>query len=88
MDPIIVWFRQDLRLTDNPALSAPCERGAPVVPLCIWSPAEGEWLPGCGADAAPNFRILNLGADYPLPIGDHNRAQHRTLAGWEQTQRQ
>ncbi len=33
--PIIVWFRNDLRLADNPALTAAAETGAPVVPLCI-----------------------------------------------------
>ncbi len=45
--PIIVWFRQDLRLADNPAVAAALERGAPVLPVYIWSPAEeGEWPPG------------------------------------------
>jgi deoxyribodipyrimidine photo-lyase len=45
--PIIVWFRQDLRLADNPALDAAVQRGAPVLPVFIWSPAEeGEWPPG------------------------------------------
>jgi deoxyribodipyrimidine photo-lyase len=29
--PVIVWFRQDLRLADNPALRAAAEGGAPVV---------------------------------------------------------
>jgi deoxyribodipyrimidine photo-lyase len=43
----IVWFRQDLRLADNPALVAAIKRGQPVVPLFIWSPEEeGEWQPG------------------------------------------
>ena len=30
----IVWFRQDLRISDNPALAAAAKRG-PVVPLYI-----------------------------------------------------
>jgi len=47
----IVWFRQDLRLSDNPALAAAVRRGGPVVPLFIWSPDEdGAWRPG-GASA-------------------------------------
>jgi deoxyribodipyrimidine photo-lyase len=47
MSPTIVWFRQDLRLADNPALRAACERGAPVIPLYIWAPEEeGDWPPG------------------------------------------
>ncbi len=45
--PIIVWFRQDLRLADNPALHAAVNRGAPVLPVFIWSlDEEGEWTPG------------------------------------------
>ena len=43
--PIIVWFRQDLRLTDNPALRAASESGRPVVPLYIRDDA-GAWAPG------------------------------------------
>lgn len=42
----IVLFRYDLRLADNPALSAAAARGA-VVPLYVWSPAvEQPWSPG------------------------------------------
>lgn len=33
--PTLVWFRQDLRLADNPALAAAVERGAPIIPLFI-----------------------------------------------------
>lgn len=33
--PVIVWFRQDLRLADNPALDAAARTGAPVLPLYI-----------------------------------------------------
>ena len=33
--PVIVWFRQDLRLDDNPALEAALERDAPILPLFI-----------------------------------------------------
>ncbi|MEM9419162.1 MAG: deoxyribodipyrimidine photo-lyase [Planctomycetota bacterium] len=48
---IIVWFRQDLRLADNPALLAAVERaneqGGVVVPVYIWSPdEEGGWAAG------------------------------------------
>jgi deoxyribodipyrimidine photo-lyase len=46
----IVWFRQDLRLADNPALSAAVKRGEPVVPVYIWAPEdEGEWPPGAAS---------------------------------------
>jgi len=33
--PVIVWFRQDLRLTDNPALDAAAKCGAPILPLYV-----------------------------------------------------
>jgi len=33
--PIIVWFEQDLRLSDHPALSAAAATGRPVIPVFI-----------------------------------------------------
>jgi deoxyribodipyrimidine photo-lyase len=48
--PSIVWFRQDLRLDDQPALQAAISRGEPVIPVFIWSPDEdGEWKPGAAS---------------------------------------
>ena len=45
--PTLLWFRQDLRLADNPALSAAVERGHPIIPVFIWAPEEeGLWRPG------------------------------------------
>ena len=45
--PTILWFRQDLRLSDNPALKAAIERGAPVLPLYILDDeTPGPWRPG------------------------------------------
>jgi deoxyribodipyrimidine photo-lyase len=45
--PALVWFRLDLRLTDNPALIAAATRNRKVVPVFIWAPEEeGEWPPG------------------------------------------
>lgn len=42
----IVWFRQDLRLADNPALRAAAEAGA-VLPVFIYAPEEeAPWEPG------------------------------------------
>ena len=51
MNPIIVWFRNDLRLADNPALTAAAqasaERGAPVIPLYILEEEAGDpWTLG------------------------------------------
>jgi deoxyribodipyrimidine photo-lyase len=43
----LVWFRQDLRLRDHPALDAAAKRGGAVVPVYVWAPEdEGEWAPG------------------------------------------
>ncbi|WP_027489091.1 cryptochrome/photolyase family protein [Allorhizobium undicola] len=33
--PTILWFRKDLRLSDNHALASAAERGAPVIPVFI-----------------------------------------------------
>jgi deoxyribodipyrimidine photo-lyase len=44
--PVIVWFRLDLRLSDNPALSAAAEQG-PVVPVFVLDDeAPGDWRLG------------------------------------------
>lgn len=40
--PVLLWFRRDLRLCDNPALTGSLEVGAPVIPVFIWSPEEEE----------------------------------------------
>ncbi len=47
----IFWFRQDLRLSDNPGFKAALEwaeaHGGTVVPVYIWAPGEeGDWPPG------------------------------------------
>jgi deoxyribodipyrimidine photo-lyase len=48
--PCLVWFRQDLRLSDNPALAAALAHGSAVVPVYIWSPEEeGAWAPGAAS---------------------------------------
>jgi deoxyribodipyrimidine photo-lyase len=48
--PSIVWFRQDLRLEDNPALVAAAARGGPIIPVFIWAPEEdGAWPPGAAS---------------------------------------
>jgi deoxyribodipyrimidine photo-lyase len=43
----IVWFRRDLRLADNPALSAACGQARHIVAVYVHAPEEdGEWAPG------------------------------------------
>jgi deoxyribodipyrimidine photo-lyase len=48
--PALLWFQQDLRLSDNPALAAALERRSPVIPVFIWAPREeGAWPPGAAS---------------------------------------
>jgi deoxyribodipyrimidine photo-lyase len=48
--PVIVWFRQDLRLNDNDAFLAAVETGEPIIPCYIWAPEEeGDWAPGAAS---------------------------------------
>jgi deoxyribodipyrimidine photo-lyase len=47
--PILVWFRDDHRLSDNPALSAAVETGAPVLGLAIVGEAADGLRPLGGA---------------------------------------
>jgi deoxyribodipyrimidine photo-lyase len=47
---VILWFRQDLRLGDNPACSATLASNLPVIPVYIWHPTDaGEWAMGAAA---------------------------------------
>jgi len=49
-ESVLVWFREDLRLQDNPALAHAVESGASVVPVFVWAPQEeGEWAPGAAS---------------------------------------
>ena len=45
--PVILWFRRDLRLTDNPALARAVETGRPVLPVYIHD--EGHAIRRAGA---------------------------------------
>lgn len=48
--PIIVWFRQDLRLTDNLALHHATKTNAPIILLYIHdNEAAGEWALGAAS---------------------------------------
>jgi len=47
MTATIIWFRQDLRLQDNPALAAARQRGGAILPVYIMDDAgEGDWPAG------------------------------------------
>jgi deoxyribodipyrimidine photo-lyase len=46
----LVWFRRDLRLTDNSALACALAQADRVVPVFIFAPAEEQqWSPGAAS---------------------------------------
>lgn len=64
MRPSLVWFRRDLRLADNPALSAAVARGGPVIPVYIWSPEEeGAAAPGAASRWWLHHSLTRFDAD-------------------------
>ena len=78
MSCAIVWFRGDLRLADNPALSAACAKHSQVLPLYIHSPQEAApWRPGAASRwwlhhslAALNERLHAKGGSLHVRHGD------------------
>lgn len=49
--PVLVWFRDDLRLADHPALAAAVSGGHPIIPVFIWAPEEeGNCQPGAASN--------------------------------------
>jgi deoxyribodipyrimidine photo-lyase len=50
VETVIIWFRQDLRLADNPAWARALERGCAVAPVYVYAPGDaGRWAPGGAA---------------------------------------
>jgi deoxyribodipyrimidine photo-lyase len=48
--PTLVWFGQDLRLADNPALERAIARQGAILPVFIWAPEEEfPWSPGAAS---------------------------------------
>ncbi|QNP41751.1 cryptochrome/photolyase family protein [Lysobacter solisilvae (ex Woo and Kim 2020)] len=64
MPHALVWFRNDLRLADNPALQAAVRAGFVPVPVYIHAPdEEGDWSPGAASDAWRQRSLQALAAD-------------------------
>jgi deoxyribodipyrimidine photo-lyase len=78
MTTALVLFRRDLRLADNPALSAACAAHARVLPVFIHEPGDGgEWSLGAASRwwlhhslAALHTRLLAKHASLHLRQGD------------------
>ena len=46
-DTVIMYFRRDMRVDDNPALVSALQSARRVIPLFVWAPAEeGQFIPG------------------------------------------
>lgn len=81
--PVIVWFRQDLRLSDNPALQAALARGQPVVPVYIldrahvFTGASLWWLHG--SLEALGLSLERAGAPLILREGDSSIVLERLI---------
>lgn len=60
----IVWFRNDLRLADHPALQAALDGGYAPIPVYIHAPEEeGDWAPGAAVLAWRQRSLAALDAD-------------------------
>ncbi len=44
--PSIVWFRENLRIADNPALASAASTGRPVIPIYVWPSKRSKWALG------------------------------------------
>ena len=62
--PAIVWFRNDLRLADHPALNAAARSGAPIIALYVLDDVNaGEWRMGSASRWWLHHSLAALAAD-------------------------
>ncbi len=60
----LLWLRRDLRLSDNPALSAALQQCERVVPVYVHAPdEEGSWSPGAASRWWLHHSLAALAAD-------------------------
>ncbi len=73
--PIILWFRRDLRLADNPMLAEAAATGRPLIPVFIRDPlvdalgAAPKWRQGLGLERFART-LEGLGSRLTLRAGD------------------
>lgn len=65
MSPIcIAWFRQDLRIQDNPMLARAAELGGTVLPLFIHTPSEAQpWAAGAASNWWLHHALQSLASE-------------------------
>ena len=81
--PVILWFRSDLRLADNPALAAAIDSGAPIVPVYIHDDVNaGRWKAGGATRWWLHQSLSGLSTRIPLVVaqGDAARELQRIVA--------
>ena len=62
--PVIVWFRQDLRLADNPALRQAADSGRSVIPVFVLDDeTAGEWATGAASRWWLHHSLSSLAGD-------------------------
>ncbi|MEX0825754.1 MAG: deoxyribodipyrimidine photo-lyase [Acidimicrobiia bacterium] len=62
--PTIVWYRRDLRIADNAALSSAIDTGRPVIPVFIWAREEdAPWQPGVASRWWLHHSLKSLAVD-------------------------
>jgi deoxyribodipyrimidine photo-lyase len=62
--PVLYWFRRDLRLADHPGLSAAIATGRPVIPVFILDEETGRpWSPGAASRWWLHHSLESLAAD-------------------------
>jgi len=80
--PIIVWFRQDLRLSDNPALHAALETKQPIIPLYILDDNNAkEWRMGAASRVWLHHTLLNLNKDLSNKLTVKNGDASKVISG-------
>ncbi len=83
VSPIIVWFRQDLRINDNAALSAAAATGLPVLPVYILDDdGPGAWKMGGASRWWLHHSLVALGSSLAClgaPLLLRHGASARTL---------
>ena len=83
--PLIVWFRRDLRLADNPALSEAVKTGQPLICLYIYEKncirplgaASKLWLHHSLLDLSK--KISEIGASLVLRRGDAHQVLNELI---------